>query len=228
MLSQEKFAALGVLSSGIAHEINNPLAVIKSYIDSLEILIQQERFEKKLLQNLATRINQATLRIRDIVEGLTTFSMGGHESNLRKVNLKDIVNTSIKFVQAKTTHGVELRYQTPAPPIFVRGNPGPLSQVVANLLLNACYSAKQSKDSWVEIRLEIDNGFAFLKVMDSGKLPNDIIDKIMDPFFTTKPEGQGTGLGLSISMNIVEKYNGQLYVDRQCSHTCFVVKIPQV
>lgn len=227
--SQEKFAALGVLSAGIAHEVNNPLAVLKCYTDSLRIMIEKNNCTSEGLEKIADRFDLSITRIRDIIEGLRSLSRDNDSDNFSPVDLKKTLTLSQKFVTAQSpAYAKYLSLEFPETIPQVLGRSGPLSQVFVNLMSNACYEVVEMDNPWVKASIESDDDFVYIKVRDSGKISKIRARKVMDPFYTTKPEGQGTGLGLSISHNIVEKHNGELYVDLDEENTCFVVKLPKI
>ncbi len=227
MAAQEKFTALGVLSAGIAHEINNPLAIIKSYVDSLRLASQSKALNNQHISNFTAKMDSAIDRIQSIIQGLKTFTKGDNDGELYPLKVSDLIRVTSQFVHAQSYRNITFTIDEINPSLQVKGITGPLSQVITNLLNNAFYAAQKSTDPWVKLEVEDSEKFVFIKVTDSGDISKEIIDQIMDPFFTTKPEGQGTGLGLSISRNIIDKHNGELFVDEQTSNTCFVVKLPK-
>ncbi len=228
MATQEKFAALGVLSAGIAHEINNPLAIIKSYLDSLRISSRANKLESEQIDKFTEKMQSAIDRIQSIIQGLKTFTKGDNDGELYPLKVYDLIKVTSQFVHAKSYRKIKFTVDEIDPNLQVMGITGPLSQVITNLLNNAFYAAEKTPDPWVSLKVEATEDSVSIKVKDSGNISTEIVEQIMDPFFTTKPEGQGTGLGLSISRNIVDKHKGELFVDEAEPNTCFVVKLPKV
>jgi signal transduction histidine kinase len=102
-----------------------------------------------------------------------------------------------------------------------------ISQVIINLLFNAHDAIKKLTDRWMKIYIEEDNNFILIKITDSGEgIDINIVEKIMQPFFSTKEIGKGTGLGLSLSFEIIKKHNGFLFYDPDAKNTTFVIKLP--
>src|SRR5690606_14509210 len=112
--------------------------------------------------------------------------------------------------------------------VWIECRESEIGQVIINLLVNACDAVEMNSDErWLRIELSETPSEALLKIIDSGPgVDAELITRIMDPFFTTKPKGSGTGLGLSISKTIVQAHGGSIYLDGEAKSTTFVVKLP--
>ena len=165
--------------------------------------------------------------IAKIVRGLKTFSRNHEHDSLIAVSFSQaIVDASSlcteKFKKVEVEFNIEANEN-----IFVSCIPTLLSQVILNLLNNSFDAVSNQQKKWIRVQLTEINGKALLKISDSGPgISREIQDKIMQPFFTTKPVGQGTGLGLSISKGIINSFEGQIYYDSAAINTCFVVELP--
>jgi two-component system sensor histidine kinase HupT/HoxJ len=236
LLHSEKMASLGQLVAGVAHELNNPISFVlgnvhalRKYCDRLQTYMaaQHAQADEATLQALRQKLRiehlladlpsliEGTLegaqRTADIVHSLKRFSAMDSEERV-PVNLADVVDRAIHWVQKGYTHPVAVHWQK-GEPCRVTGSAGQLQQVVMNLVQNAFDAVVgtpgHQPEVWVSIACA--DGLARLTVRDNGPgIPPEHLLRIFDPFFTTKPVGKGTGLGLSISYGIVEQHGGRL------------------
>lgn len=213
-LSQaEKLSSIGLLAAGVAHEVNTPLAVISSYA---QMVTKQISGDAKLAP-LLEKITRQTFRASEIVNNLLNFSRTG-ATEFSAIDLNKIITETLTLLehQLKTSHiKVETQLYTGLP--LIHGNAGKLQQVFLNLFLNA-KDAMAGKGGMLHISTA--NGDAVqVNISDSGAgIAPEHINKIYDPFFTTKAaprEGQsrGTGLGLSVTYGIIQEHAGKIRVD---------------
>jgi signal transduction histidine kinase len=224
-----RLTALGEMAGSIAHEINNPLAVIKASSQLLDIELKREKMalSPKVFESIK-RIDTTVDRISKIVKGLRSFARDGESDPMQPVNLGLVVTEALDLSQTRfKSHGIDINYQPAVDNYIVHGRAVELAQVIINILNNAHDAALESTEKFVQIKLESDSTSAFLIVEDSGPgIPSSIIGKVMDPFFTTKPIGQGTGLGLSISKGIIECHGGEIIYNRLNNKTQFKIRLP--
>jgi polar amino acid transport system substrate-binding protein len=234
LVQADKMAALGVLVSGVAHEINNPnglvllnLPTLKAALeDAAPVLDERWREDPALsvggipwarmrveLPRLLDEMQAAGRRIKQTVEDLKDFARREDAPPVGSVDLNRVARDAARLVEAtirKTTHRFEVALAEGLPP--VRGVERRIEQVVVNLLVNAC-QALPSPDRRVRLatRRDAARGAVVLEVEDEGVgIPPDHLTRITDPFFTTRRESGGTGLGLSVSARIVEEHGGTL------------------
>lgn len=227
-----KLATLGEMSASIIHEINNPLSVIKASNDMVEFMLEDyadgEEFPidslKKTLKSNDTMVDQ----ISKIIQGLKRFSRKGGQEDVREVNLKDILSQSQVITSPKVKKsGVVLKIDDFDISLIV--NEVQFTQVFVNLINNAvdAMEGNNIKNKWIEISAKEESGCLVVSVTDAGLgIPAEVQTKMFEPFFSTKPIGVGTGMGLSIIKKIVQKHNGEFFIDNQKKNTCFVVKVP--
>ena len=209
LIQAAKMAALGQMSSGINHELNQPLAAIRSYADNARALLQRDR-NSEASWNLE-QISELTERMAKISSQLKVFSRKT-SGQVTSVSLPAVIDNALKIVgpQLKDT-GTELHRLLPAEELYVMADMVQLEQVLVNLIGNAMHAVEKQPERWIQIAAGIDNGQAWITIHDSGQgISKENLGRIFDPFFTTKSEDRGLGLGLSISYRIVEMMHGTL------------------
>ncbi len=203
-----KLKALGEMSAGISHELNQPLAAIQSLADNAEILM--ERGDNLAVVTNIGRISELAARMGRIIRNLRAFARKEDEAVV-DVDLVSVVGDAIAIAAGRARAAeAEIVWVPPAAPVLVRGGRVRLQQVVVNLLSNAVDAVESSTGSRrVKVELAADAARARLSVCDAGPGLADP-KRIFDPFYTTKQVGEGLGLGLSISYGIVQSFGGQI------------------
>ncbi len=229
MVNSAKFTALGEMAGGIAHEINNPLAIIKGLASQLERADGTSEEEKSSMNAKVKKIAATVDRISEIINGLRSFSRSGEADSMTVINIDEMIQQTLSFCEQRFySAGVKFEAQLSCS-AEVYGNGTQLSQVVLNLLNNAFDAIQELPERWIEIKTELAAGHVLISVIDSGPgIDPEVAKKIMQPFFTTKPIGKGTGLGLSISKGIIEAHRGSLNIDLESRNTAFVIRIPLI
>ena len=204
----EKLSALGQLISGVAHELNNPLAVISGYA---QLLTMRTGLDQKTHENLL-KIQRESERASKIVQNFLTFARK-HPMEKANVNFNELLAISLELLDYDLrASGVRLVREFQAELPFVFADPNQLEQVFLNLINNAIHAMEGSpREKELKIRTESSHGLVRVIVIDTGSgIPLSVLNKIFDPFFTTKEGRVGTGLGLSISYNIVKEHLGTI------------------
>ncbi len=222
-----KMSTLGEMAAGISHEINNPLAIISGKAALLKNSFLNNTMDPKKAVDDLDKIQQTTFRISKIIKGLKAFARNSDRDKLESVNYMSTVNDTLELCQARfKSHGVELDLKL-ATETKIHCSTTQISQVLLNLLNNSFDAIEKEKDKWIRLETKVQGDFLQFAVTDCGKgiLP-EILEKMMQPFFTTKEVGKGTGLGLSISKGIVEQHGGKFWYDNKSIHTRFCFTIP--
>lgn len=223
-----KFISLGEMASGIAHEINNPLAVIQSRTLQLKRSIDRDQYDPNQFRESLLKINQTVERIAKIIRGLKTFARHADGDPLTSVQIKSIVENALELCTEKFRNHHVLLKVDPVPEVIIQGRESQLVQVLLNLLTNAFDAVENRPEKWVHVSFTMMKRDSIsIVVTDSGEgIPDHVAQNIMQPFFTTKDVGKGTGLGLSISKGIIDGHKGELYLDRRSTQTRFVITLP--
>lgn len=209
LIQVEKMASLGVLTAGIAHEINNPLNFISGGALGLDSYLKENFPEHdQNIEPLMLAINEGVRRTCEIVESLNRYSMKGDLPRMES-NLHTILDGCLVLFYNKTKNRIEVEKFYCCDEIIIYCNEGQLQQAFLNIFANAIY-AIEGKGKIV-VRTDIDENSAQISIVDNGcGISKENLTKITDPFFTTKPPGQGTGLGLSITYSIISEHGGSL------------------
>jgi len=228
--SAAKMAALGEMAAGVAHEINNPLAIIIGYAEqALDLLEAQRNTSENSLQRPLNRIISTSERIAKIVSALLHFSRDSGSNDRKPTPVADIIEKTVALCTQRFNAGeVELDVVPPSDEMKVYCLPTQISQILINLLSNAYDAAQEKEERWVKLYVESEEDSIRIVVEDSGN-PSELLgnEKIFQPFYTTKEQGKGTGLGLSISHGIAEEHGGALYLDEKSRNTRFILSLPR-
>jgi signal transduction histidine kinase len=204
----DRLASIGRLAAGVAHEIGNPVTGIHSLAQNL----REERDNEQISQSVEA-ILQQTKRISNIVKSLMNFSRSGEIGvDHKEFILAEIIEEAVRLVQL-THKSKEMKWKVNCPSdLSLIGDRQRLSQVLVNLLTNAC----DASDAGNTIKIFAKNQDEDIKIeiIDHGKgIPPEMYEFIFEPFFTTKAAGEGTGLGLSMAHKIVQEHNGKIIID---------------
>lgn len=248
----ERMAPAGMLAAGVAHEINNPLAVVMTNLDFMADLLgqlapdarsreayRQELGDERTDRGLEARLKEvdgslrdareAVERIRGVVRDVKLFSRS-HDDDRAAVDVKAVMDSSIRMAWNEIRHRARLVKDYGDVPM-VESNEARLGQILLNLLVNAAQAIPEGRVSDNEIRVltrTAASGRVVIEVRDTGTgIPRALLARIFDPFFTTKPVGVGTGLGLSLCRRMVTDLGGEIVVESEVgTGTMFRLTLP--
>ncbi|MEE4244738.1 MAG: ATP-binding protein [Kangiellaceae bacterium] len=228
---QSKLASLGQLAAGIGHEINNPLSIINVATDFIELKSNNGTITDDFLADSTDKIKDASTRISKIVDGLRSIHKVDHsEENLHTIDLvTEVENTIVLLSDIYHEDDVELTFTPREHNALVLAEHSAIQQVIVNLISNAKDAVKKTDDKTISVDIQSANDCWLLKISDSGQgiSPKDL-EKIFDPFYTTKEVGEGTGLGLSITKSIIESFRGEIDIISSVNHgTQVTVRLPK-
>ncbi len=231
-----KLAEVGEMSAGLAHEINNPLQVMKSEYTLIQDVIgdlerNNECTNRQNLDMIKDSVNQIGLQIdrcKQITQGLLKFARKP-DSSMQVVKIQNFLPEVVNMIERRAqieNISIIQEFDPDIPPII--GDANQLQQVFLNLINNAVYALRDKKEGEVRIRAGMDGSNISVEVADNGcGIPPENMEKIFLPFFTTKPVGQGTGLGLSTAYGIIKGMGGDMTVTSEVdAGTVFTVLLP--
>ena len=229
-IQSSKLASLGEMAGGIAHEINNPLTIIYSSLLILRKELKKDPFSMDVLMDKVQVIENTVMRISKIVSGLRTLTRKSDGMDLEEHLVLEVLDeVTLLCGERLKASSIELSIDVEPNDLKIKCDEVQFSQVLLNLLSNAIDAIAESphEKKWIKIIGKKKANNVILQIVDSGVGVNQgIKNEIFNPFFTSKEIGKGTGLGLSLSKTIIEKHNGQIYLDNKSMNTCFVIKLP--
>ena len=231
LIQSSKFASLGEMAGGIAHEINNPLAILMGKFSQLKRLVESDRFDSKHFTRELDKTINTTERIAKIVNGMRTFSRESEEDPTEFIDIRKIVEDTLSLCTERMKHSdISFKMKELENDMTLDCRPTQISQILMNLINNSfdAITELHLNDKWISLEVTATESTIEIRVTDCGKgIDDSTIQQMMMPFFTTKPINKGTGLGLSISKKIAENHGGSLRYDPSNPNTSFVLNLPR-
>jgi C4-dicarboxylate-specific signal transduction histidine kinase len=226
-----KLATLGELTTGVAHELNNPLNNIGLFVGNVIDHIELGEVDPKRIKSDLGKAMEQVRKATEIITHLRTFGRPAPVA-FEWIDIDGVVSRSLSLVQEPLRmRAIEVTLERHATDLYVLGNPIQLEQVFINLLTNARDALAEAERERREVLISsfAEGDAVRITVADTGPgIPDEIAPRVFDPFFTTKEVGGGTGLGLSITYSIVKEHGGQIWVDgRPGEGAVFHVELPR-
>jgi PAS domain S-box-containing protein len=216
LIQSEKMASLGILTAGVAHEINNPLNYIQSSIYGLENMLKHG-IDNAVLEKIIKNMKVGVERASSIVKSLNTFSRKG-KTRRKLCNINKIIDECLLLLNHELKNKYTVTKNYTSEKYLLIGEEESLHQVFINLLINSIQAMNDEGEIVISTQLDKNKKQLQVKISDTGEgINKENISKIFDPFFTTKPPGKGVGLGLSIVYKIVREHNGTITLESEPS-----------
>lgn len=236
LLQTHKMAALGDMAGGIAHEINNPLAVILGKLHKVNSLIKVEVPDRELVSSELSRVKAAAERIVKIIKGLRQFARADEKEERKQFTLKTLMDEVLGLTASRmNAHGIDFKVGEFSESVVLSAQLAQLTQALINILGNAHDAALEPgmegrvPEVSLSAVLQVSEGKVTIECKDNGLgIHSDHSKKIFDPFFSLKSEQKSVGLGLSVAKKIIEENGGSVSFHSQPGHTVFRVSLPIV
>lgn len=226
-LQSAKLATLGEMAGSIAHEINNPVGLIGILTNQLIEMSEENSLDSETLIKSLKQIEESVWRIAKIIKGLRGFSRDASNDLFSFTPIQKIIDDALIFCSEKfKQHNVHFKIISETPSLMAECREVEICQVLLNLLNNSFDAIQNEKEKWIELKVKESTDHIDFFISDCGHgIPPEVLQKLFQPFFTTKEIGKGTGLGLSISKKIAETHGGSLTYDATSKNTCFIFRI---
>jgi C4-dicarboxylate-specific signal transduction histidine kinase len=228
LLQSNKMASLGEMSSGLAHELNNPLTIMEGQLRRLKDYMYDEDITKEETVDLVDKVQRNLGRAVKIIKSFRSISRKGDQDPFLPVRLEDLLDEVRELTEKRLeNNNIEFQILFKNKDLSIACKKSSLLQVFINLINNAVDAIEHCDKKWIKLHIIEKERKILCTIMDSGdgvSLENQV--KLFEPFFTTKDIGKGTGLGLSISRSIVEEHSGSLTYTDSMKSSCFVIALP--
>ncbi len=227
MIQQNQIILLGKITSGLAHEMNNPLMVSTSIVNKVAVDLEKDKLDTEYLKKHIGKLVNSNSRMHSIVSNMELVSYRFNSDEVNEVALPEMWKSLLMiFDPIISQEHVEFSTNN-VPDVKVIANHSKLIIAVLNVLMNAV-EFMQTENSWVKVQFTTSSSKVFIEVSNSGKYSGDNDYLIFLPFYTTKEIGKGFGLGLSVSKGIIESFNGQIELRKEKENTTFLITLPIV
>ena len=229
LLRSDKMASIGLLTAGIAHEINNPLFVITGYLNVIDEMVESGQVSAEELGGIASKLDTASKAIVKLVSGIKTY-VRIEDTNLVPIDLNSAIQESMDLVSYLYQQDqIELRHEHSTGQPTILGNIGKLQQVLMNLLSNARDAMETSETKIISMATREQGDTVQIEVRDTGcGIAQEDLERVFASGYTTKPVGKGSGMGLDLVRKIIEEMDGTVSIESEVGRgTTFRVEFPR-
>jgi C4-dicarboxylate-specific signal transduction histidine kinase len=229
LATSSRLYSLAEMANGIAHEINNPLAVIKARSAQLIKMLSAPTIDTEQIVKAAQNIDVMTVRVSKIVKSLHMLARDSSSDEFQPFDLRVLVSDALELCHQKMIDkGITLTFSGLDEPVQIHCKQVQLAQVLLHMLNNSSDAIENLEEKFIRLDVVPGEDFVDIVITDSGSgIPEKVAEKIFQPFFTTKEVGRGTGLGLSVSRSFIKAHAGKLRIDRECKNTRFIITLPK-
>ncbi|MCB9229999.1 MAG: GHKL domain-containing protein [Deltaproteobacteria bacterium] len=228
LVQSSRMAILGEMAGGIAHELNTPIGSLKLRFSQMLRLLNMTPVPVDKLRSILNESNETNEIMVKIVDGVRLVSRSGESDSMNMEGVKGMIEDALKVCsEGLKHHNIRLDIEDIPENLMIRCRRVQITQIILNLIVNAKHALRNVPEAKICIKKRLKANFLDLMIEDNGPgIPDEILDKIMNPFFTTKDIGEGSGLGLSISERIAKEHNGSLKLESRSDPTRFVLSLP--
>ncbi|RMF61860.1 MAG: GHKL domain-containing protein [Calditrichaeota bacterium] len=211
-----RLATLGTLGAGVAHELNNPLTVVSAEADEILDAVDEGFLTPEMARHSAANIKKCAERMRWVIDHIRRFARNDTESDWQKVNLNEIIQDTLVLLEPQLrSAGIQIALELHAGIPRIWGRRGELESIFQNLISNAkdALNAAGRRAKRVSLSTGVEAGGVVVRIKDNGcGMSEETLDRMADPFFTTKKAGEGTGLGMAIVKTFLKEHRAQMQV----------------
>lgn len=227
--NSQKIASISKMVDRIAHEINNPLMIIQGCSDIIKKSFDRNALDPQKLEKYTHRLNSNISRMSHIISSLKAFSNEENQDSYQISTLQFLVDEALQICRSEfDLSGIEIKVHFPDQDVEVYAKRTELIDAFYHIFKNAIQAIDQNEEKWVKIEVTIKQDKAFLTITDSGLgIASEVVESILEPFFTTRPVGGGLGLGLTYSHGVINRHKGKIFYNSMSKNTEFIIELPQ-
>lgn len=231
MVENARRSSLGAMASGVAHEVNNPLAIIMGHVEQIRRFLFKNKITDEKIQRYFKTIETSSDRITKITKSLRFIAHEGENEEFQMIAIRTLLSKVLDLTLNRTTqYGIDFEVlYSDEEDLYIECRESQLGHVLLNMITNSIEAIKESGgDKWIHMLIGKGGFNEFkIRIVDSGfGIPPDVRDKIFEPFFTTRDVNEGAGLGLSIALGIIKEHQGTIIYQPNERHTTFDIIIP--
>lgn len=229
LLNSEKLASLGEVAAGIAHELGNPIAIIRGRMELLEMQLSRSDVTKENILKISRTATELVDRMSSIIRSMRSLSRDGSKDPFQNVNFKRLIKDVLELSsETYKKSGIKIDAENIPQDLEIYCREVQISQVLVNLINNAKDAIELLAEKWIKVEVKANDEHLEIMITDSGRgIDPEIRHRIMEPFFSTKLSTKGSGLGLSICKTIMDSHKGSIQIDSECKNTRFILTLPR-